>query len=52
LVSNPQIQPKTIAALVQTTQVAPTILKALGLDPAQLQAVHVEGTQELPALPF
>jgi hypothetical protein len=52
LVSNPQIQPKTIAALVQTTQVAPTILKALGLDPAQLQAVQVEGTQELPALPF
>ena len=52
LVSNPQFQPKTITALVQTTQVAPTILKALGLDPAQLQAVQIEGTQGLPALPF
>ncbi|MEO8884134.1 MAG: alkaline phosphatase family protein, partial [Devosia sp.] len=52
LVSNPQLQPRTITALVQTTQVAPTILRALGLDPAQLQAVQIEGTQELPALPF
>jgi hypothetical protein len=52
LVSNPRLQPRTITALVQTTQVAPTILRALGLDPAQLQAVQIEGTQELPALPF
>jgi hypothetical protein len=37
---------------VQTKQVAPTILKALGLDPASLQAVQKEGTQELPGLPF
>jgi hypothetical protein len=52
LVSNPHLSPKLITALVQTTQVAPTILKALGLDPAQLQSVAIEGTQELPALPF
>ena len=52
LVSNPKLAPKTITALVQTTQVAPTILKALGLDPKELQAVQIEGTQELPALPF
>ena len=29
-------------------QVAPTILKALGLDPNALQAVKIEGTQVLP----
>lgn len=52
LLSNPRLQPKIMTALVQTTQVAPTILKALGLDSAQLQAVQIEGTQELPALPF
>jgi hypothetical protein len=52
LVSNPHLAAKSIAATVQTTQVAPTILKALGYDPAELQAVTIEGTQELPALPF
>jgi hypothetical protein len=35
---------------VKTTQVAPTILRALGLDPAQLQSVVKEGTQVLPDL--
>jgi hypothetical protein len=29
-------------------QVAPTIVKALGLDPATLDAVKVEGTPVLP----
>jgi hypothetical protein len=52
LVSNPALTPSVNTALVQTTQIAPTILKALGLDPAELQAVKIEGTQELPALPF
>ena len=52
MLSNPGLKPMQIAALVQTTQVAPTILKALGLDPARLQAVGIEGTQPLPALPF
>jgi hypothetical protein len=33
-------------------QVAPTILKALGLDPSALDAVREEGTQVLPELPF
>jgi hypothetical protein len=32
---------------VETTQVAPTILKLLGLDPRALQAVGIEGTQPL-----
>jgi hypothetical protein len=52
LLSNPGIKAASIGGLVQTTQVAPTILKALGLDPNELQAVKKEGTQALPALPF
>ena len=35
---------------VETTQVAPTILKLLGLSPRSLQAVRLERTQVLPGL--
>jgi hypothetical protein len=35
---------------VETTQVAPTILKLLGLNPNLLQAVQREGTRVLPGL--
>jgi hypothetical protein len=35
---------------VETTQIAPTILKLLGLSPSSLQAVQQEGTQVLPGL--
>ena len=35
---------------VETTQVAPTILRLLGLDPSTLQAVQQEGTRVLPGL--
>ena len=35
---------------VETTQVAPTILQLLGLDPNSLQAVQQEGTQVLPGI--
>lgn len=52
LVSNPTLTAATVPALVQTTQVAPTVLSALGLDVNELQAVKAEGTQKLPALPF
>jgi len=52
LLSSPSIQPRTITALVQTTQVAPTILQALGYDPKELQAVQKEATQALPGTPF
>ncbi|HBH58500.1 MAG TPA: phosphodiesterase [Arthrobacter bacterium] len=38
----------TVTRQVETTQIAPTILKALGLDPNQLQAVQIEGTKALP----
>lgn len=48
LVSNPRFRARTVAALVATTQVAPTIVEALGLDPTRLDAVRAEGTQDLP----
>ena len=35
---------------VETTQIAPTILRLLHLDPNALQAVQIEGTQVLPGL--
>lgn len=41
-------QVQKIATQVETTQIAPTILAALGLDPKQLQAVQIEGTKALP----
>jgi hypothetical protein len=52
LVSNPGIKANTITSFVETSQVAPTILKALGLDPNQLDAVKAEGTPVLPGLSF
>jgi hypothetical protein len=39
-----------VHAWVETTQVAPTILRLLGLDPNALQAVHIEHTRVLPAI--
>ena len=50
LVSMPSLAAKTETASVSTTQIAPTILKALGLDPSKLQAVQKEGTKALPDL--
>jgi hypothetical protein len=52
LVSNPAYKANTITSPVETAQVAPTILQALGLDPNQLQAVQSEHTQSLPGLSF
>ena len=48
LLSHSSFQPKTVLAVVGTAQVAPTILKALGIDPAELYAVRAEGTSVLP----
>jgi len=42
------LAPATVGTPVETTQIAPTILSLLGLDPDQLQAVQIEGTQVLP----
>ena len=50
LVSNASFEGKTVRSGVGTAQVAPTILKALGLDPWQLYAVRQEGTPVLPYL--
>jgi hypothetical protein len=39
-----------IGAPVETTEIAPTILKLLGLNPRALQAVRIEHTPVLPGL--
>jgi arylsulfatase A-like enzyme len=49
-VSNPHLDKGSISTPVQTTQIAPTILHLLGLDPNKLQAVGMEHTQLLPGL--
>jgi len=48
LVSQPSLEPRTIDRRVQTTQVAPTVLRALGLEPRLLDAVRMERTRLLP----
>jgi Type I phosphodiesterase / nucleotide pyrophosphatase len=48
LVANPRFSAQTVSAATTTAQVAPTIVKALGLDPAALDAVRIEGTAVLP----
>jgi hypothetical protein len=50
LLSNPSFRAKTVQTVVGTAQVAPTILKALDLNPAALNAVRVEGTGVLPGV--
>jgi Type I phosphodiesterase / nucleotide pyrophosphatase len=47
LVSHPSFKPKTVFDGTSTTQVAPTILKALGMNPTALDAVRAEGTAVL-----
>jgi hypothetical protein len=51
LVSLPALKTaQTVTTSVTTTQVAPTILQALGLDPTKLQGVVKESTGVLPGL--
>ena len=52
MVSFPSIKAQTISTNIVTTQVAPTILKSLGLEPTLLSAVKAEGTALLPGLWF
>src|SRR5207237_10519137 len=52
LVSYSELSPVQIKFPVQTSQIAPSILKALGLDPASLDAVRIEKTPLLPGLDF
>jgi hypothetical protein len=47
LVANPSFTAHTVSATVTTRQVAPTILRALGLNPTLLDAVRAEGTPVL-----
>jgi hypothetical protein len=49
LLSSRHLRPATVDGRVYTTQIAPTILFALGLDPSQLDAVRKEHTDVLGA---
>jgi hypothetical protein len=50
VVDGPGIPAQVQSTSVETTQVAPTILSLLGLDPTELTAVRIEGTSVLPGL--
>ena len=52
LLSNPSFSARTVTSPVETAQVAPTVLQAMGLDPNSLQAVQLEHTQILPDVPL
>ncbi len=52
LLSNPSFSRRSVYSAVETIQVAPTILKALGLNPSSLDAVRAEGTPVLPGMQF
>jgi hypothetical protein len=48
VVSHPSFGKESVNDLVATTQIAPTILRSLGLDPSELDGVRLEGTRTLP----
>jgi hypothetical protein len=50
IVSQPRLRAHTLKTPVASSQVAPTILEALGVDPQALKAVRVEKTRALPGL--
>jgi len=50
IVSNPTLAAHELKSPVATSEVAPTILQALGLDPSSLKSVRVEKTQVLPGI--
>ena len=52
VVSNPGFKATVLKTPVATSQVAPSILSALGLDPQALNSVKIEKTEVLPGLPF
>jgi arylsulfatase A-like enzyme len=47
LVTNPRFSAQTVSNITTTAQVAPTIVRSLGLDPQLLDAVRAEGTAVL-----
>jgi hypothetical protein len=50
IVSNPSLHSRVVKTPVATSQVAASLLKALGIDPSELQAVRREATEVLPFL--
>jgi arylsulfatase A-like enzyme len=50
IVSNPRFAQGVIKTPVVTSEVAPTILQALGIDPHALHSVQIEHTEVLPGL--
>jgi arylsulfatase A-like enzyme len=50
VVSNPGLHARIVKTPVATSQVAASILKALGINPSELGAVQKEGTTVLPFL--
>ncbi|MGH9375545.1 MAG: alkaline phosphatase family protein, partial [Terriglobia bacterium] len=50
LVANPRFEPAVVRTSVSVAQIAPTILKLLGLDPQALEAVRIDKTEVLPGL--
>ena len=48
LISHPSYKARTVYTEVGTLQVAPSIMTALGLNPAALDGVRLEGTSALP----
>jgi hypothetical protein len=48
IVSHPDFDKDVVTANVATTQIAPTILKVLGIAPDELEAVRLEHTKVLP----
>jgi hypothetical protein len=50
IVSNPDLRSRVVKTPVATSQVAPTILEILGIDPQALKSVRVEHTPVLPGL--
>ena len=51
IVSNPAFKSSVLKTPVATSQVAPSILHALGVSPNALRSVQIEKTEVLPALP-
>jgi arylsulfatase A-like enzyme len=48
IVAGPGFARGTVATPVETTQIAPTIMRLLGFDPRRLMAVREQGTRVLP----
>lgn len=48
IASHPGFEARTVKTPVATSQIAATILKVLGIDPSELEAVRKEGTKALP----